>query len=223
MIWKSIYLILIVSIQQSLVLTAPGENIAYKRTVEASSIESDSYKAEYAVDADGNTRWSSQYYDKQNFIVDLWEVHTVASVKIAWEDAYASQFQVQLSTDNSLWKTVYENYEAKGGTMVINFSPMKAQYVKIYCIKRATEFGFSIHEFEIYENSSDSDPPLSNIKGKTFFFLGSSVTYGHAAGGVSFVDYIEQRNECTCRKEAVSGTTLVDNGENSYVQRMIKI
>ncbi|MBE5958887.1 MAG: carbohydrate-binding protein [Lachnospiraceae bacterium] len=61
---------------------------------------------------------------------------------------------------------------------------------------------------------------LSNIKGKTFFFLGSSVTYGYAAGGVSFADYIAQRNECISVKEAVSGTTLVDNGSSSYVQRM---
>ena len=218
----TIYIFLTLLIQESLVFSASGENIAYKRTVEATSIESDKYKAEYAVDADGNTRWSSQAYDKQNFIVDLWEVHTVASVKISWESAYASQFQVQISTDNILWKTVYENYSAKGGTMVINFSPIKAQYVKIYCIKRATEYGFSIYEFEIYENNSESETPLSNIKGKTFFFLGSSVTYGYAAGGVSFVEYIEQRNECTCRKEAVSGTTLVDNGESSYVQRMLK-
>ncbi|MCR5836260.1 MAG: carbohydrate-binding protein [Lachnospiraceae bacterium] len=63
---------------------------------------------------------------------------------------------------------------------------------------------------------------LSNIKGKTFFFLGSSVTYGYAAGGVSFADYIAQRNDCTSVKEAVSGTTLVDNGSSSYVQRMLK-
>ena len=222
MIWKILYLILIILIQESLVLSASGENIAYKRTVKATSIESEKYKAEYAVDADGNTRWSSENYDKQNFIVDLWKIYTVASVKISWESAYASQFQVQISTDSSSCKTVYENYNAKGGKMVINFSPVKAQYVKLYCIKRATEYGFSIYEFEIYENNSDSETPLSNIKGKTFFFLGSSVTYGYAAGGVSFVEYIEQRNECTCRKEAVSGTTLVDNGESSYVQRMIK-
>lgn len=63
--------------------------------------------------------------------------------------------------------------------------------------------------------------PQTNIRDKTFFFLGSSVTYGYASGGVSFVDYISQRNNCTCVKEAVSGTTLVDNGATSYIRRMI--
>ena len=213
---KLLSLIFIALIQSCLL--ASGENIAYKRTVTATSIESSSYKAEYAVDGDGNTRWSSQSYDKQNLIVDLWKVYTIASVKIAWEAAYATQFQVQVSTDNASWKTVYENYQAKGGKMEINFTPVKAQYVKVYCIQRATQYGFSIIEFEIYEDNSHV--PLDNLVGKTFFFLGSSVTYGYAAGGVSFVEYIQQRNDCTCKKEAVSGTTLVDNGDSSYVQRM---
>lgn len=61
-----------------------------------------------------------------------------------------------------------------------------------------------------------------SLEGKTFFFLGSSVTYGSASGGKSFVDYIEDNNNCECIKVAVSGTTLVDNGANSYVQRMLK-
>lgn len=61
-----------------------------------------------------------------------------------------------------------------------------------------------------------------SLEGKTFFFLGSSVTYGSASGGKSFVDYIEDNNNCNCIKVAVSGTTLVDNGSNSYVQRFLK-
>ena len=213
---KLLALAFVLLIQGSLIEAA--ENIAYKRTVTATSIESSQYKAEYAVDGDGNTRWSSQSYDNQNFIVDLWKVYTVATVKIHWEAAYATQFQIQVSTDNNSWKTVYENYEAKGGTMSIKFTPSKAQFVKIYLIKRATVYGFSIIEFEIYEDSGHV--PLDNLVGKTFFFLGSSVTYGYAAGGVSFVEYIAERNDCTSVKEAVSGTTLVDNGPSSYVQRM---
>lgn len=53
-----------------------------------------------------------------------------------------------------------------------------------------------------------------------YYFLGSSVTYGSANGGISFVDYIEDENDWKCIKKAVSGTTLVDNGATSYVQRM---
>ncbi len=54
-----------------------------------------------------------------------------------------------------------------------------------------------------------------------YFFLGSSVTYGHANNGSSFVNEISSLLNATCVKEAVSGTTLADNGANSYVSRML--
>lgn len=58
------------------------------------------------------------------------------------------------------------------------------------------------------------------LKGKTIGYLGSSVTYGASAGGVSFVEYIAKHLQTSYVKEAVSGTTLVDNGENSYISRL---
>ena len=58
------------------------------------------------------------------------------------------------------------------------------------------------------------------LKNKTILFLGSSVTYGSAAGGVSFVDIIQSTLGCRCIKEAVSGTTLADIGARSYPSRL---
>lgn len=59
-----------------------------------------------------------------------------------------------------------------------------------------------------------------DLKNKTVLFLGSSVTYGSAAGGISFVDILEAHHGMHCIKEAVSGTTLVDLNERSYVSRL---
>ncbi|MBO7600071.1 MAG: SGNH/GDSL hydrolase family protein, partial [Lachnospiraceae bacterium] len=55
---------------------------------------------------------------------------------------------------------------------------------------------------------------------KKIIFLGSSVTYGSAAGGVSFADIICEKNGYEMVKEAVSGTTLTDDEEKSYVSRL---
>lgn len=55
-----------------------------------------------------------------------------------------------------------------------------------------------------------------------YYFLGSSVTYGHANNGSSFVNEIQNLLQCVCVKEAVSGTTLANNGSNSYVARMLR-
>ncbi|MBE5858432.1 MAG: SGNH/GDSL hydrolase family protein [Lachnospiraceae bacterium] len=55
---------------------------------------------------------------------------------------------------------------------------------------------------------------------KRIIFLGSSVTYGSAAGGISFADIICEKNGYEMIKEAVSGTTLVDEDDKSYVSRL---
>ena len=64
------------------------------------------------------------------------------------------------------------------------------------------------------------DSPLA---GKHLIFLGSSVTRGALALRNSFADYIAARNGCTVTKEAVSGTTLVDDGPDSYVARLKRL
>ncbi|MBR2133695.1 MAG: SGNH/GDSL hydrolase family protein [Eubacterium sp.] len=74
---------------------------------------------------------------------------------------------------------------------------------------------YSVSQTESYEKSP--------IKNKTVIFLGSSVTYGATSKGESFVDYLEKRDGIIPVKEAVSGTTLVDNGESSYVARLKSI
>ena len=61
------------------------------------------------------------------------------------------------------------------------------------------------------------------LENKVILFLGSSVTYGSAAGGVSFVDIIQDKLKCICIKEAVSGTTLADINKSSYVSRLNSI
>lgn len=72
-------------------------------------------------------------------------------------------------------------------------------------------------EYSIENTPENADSPLN---GKTYFFLGSSVTKGERSDGESMVDFVAKRNGCQCIKEAVSGTTLMDNGETSYVQRL---
>ncbi len=58
------------------------------------------------------------------------------------------------------------------------------------------------------------------LEGKNICVLGSSVVFGAASQENSVAEYFGKRFGCTYTKEAVSGTTLVDNGKRSYVQRL---
>lgn len=66
-------------------------------------------------------------------------------------------------------------------------------------------------------------PPEEILRGKRILCLGSSVTYGYAADGWSFADALAERYGCDIVKEAVSGTTLADRGEESYLARLRRI
>lgn len=85
-------------------------------------------------------------------------------------------------------------------------------------------------EYNVEKLSVNPDSPLN---GKNIIFLGSSVTYGAAAEGQSFVELFETLDGVHAVKEAKSGTTLADrtswlaliafgNGE-SYVTRLKKL
>ncbi len=63
----------------------------------------------------------------------------------------------------------------------------------------------------------------SALSGKRICFLGSSVTYGFAARGESFADYLAAQDGILAFKYAVSGTTLGDVDSRSYVARMERI
>lgn len=82
-------------------------------------------------------------------------------------------------------------------------------------------FGFfnrgNYGEYSLKNSTTFENSP---IKDKTVIFLGSSVTYGYGSMGVSFANYLEKTDGINAIKEAVSGTTLVDVKDNSYVSRM---
>ena len=69
-----------------------------------------------------------------------------------------------------------------------------------------------------------SEERNTSLKGKNIIFLGSSVTYGRK--DVSFVEYLNKQYGVNTVKEALSGTTLVDEkvyGRDSYITRMKRI
>lgn len=63
----------------------------------------------------------------------------------------------------------------------------------------------------------------SSLRGKRICFLGSSVTYGFAARGESFVDYLAAQDGVVAFKYAVNGTTLGGTDPQSYVSRLHRI
>ncbi|WP_163875275.1 discoidin domain-containing protein [Paenibacillus favisporus] len=133
-----------------------GNNLALHQAAESSELEFPYYSSDKAVDGDMSplSRWSSAYVDDAWFIVDLGKPKDVGKVIIKWQGAYAEKYQLLVSTDKTNWTNVSGDdgvITSKGNLLdIITFDPQQARYVKFQGVKRATVFGNSFFEFEVY-------------------------------------------------------------------------
>ena len=118
-------------------------------TTASSTQDATDYPASDATDGDPGTRWSSLFTDPQWLEVDLGTPTQICSVGLLWEAAYATAFQIQVSTNNSTWTTVYSTTTGAGGQETFPISTT-ARYIRMYGTVRATQFGYSIFEFDVY-------------------------------------------------------------------------
>jgi hypothetical protein len=124
-------------------------NIALNKPATASSLENAGFPASNAVDGSLTTRWSSAFSDPQWLQVDLGSTQNLCSVTLAWETAYATAFQIQVSPDATTWTTVYSTTTGTGGTEVIPVTG-SGRYIRMYGTARATQYGYSLWEFSVY-------------------------------------------------------------------------
>ncbi|TWD81629.1 acyl-homoserine lactone acylase PvdQ [Kribbella amoyensis] len=128
-------------------------NLAAGRPATASSYESGllgSYPPAKAVDGDPKTRWASAWSDPQWLKVDLGAEKTIGRAVLQWESAYARQYRVEVSRDNVNWQQVFARSNGDGGQEVARFAPVQARYVRVVGTQRATSYGYSLHEFQVF-------------------------------------------------------------------------
>src|SRR6201992_3908427 len=125
------------------------------KTATASSVENSSFPASAAVDGNTSTRWSSAFSDPQWLEVDLGASATISQVTLQWEAAYGKAFQIQTSTDNTNWTTIYSTTTGTGGTQTLNVTG-PGRDVRMYGPARGTQYGYSLYEFQVYGTSGST-------------------------------------------------------------------
>lgn len=126
-------------------LTRLGYNYAL-----ASSEQSSSYDPGYAIDGNRRSRWSSAFSDPEWIQVFLGgPTFNISRVVLRWETAYAADYLIQVSDDGVSWKTVSQVVNGDGGTDSHTVSAV-GRYVRMYGTRRATPWGYSLWEFEVY-------------------------------------------------------------------------
>ena len=155
----------------------PAVNLAFGKKIYASTAQNEDLTALHAVDGDPKSRWSSTPSDPQWIYIDLEKETEIGLLRLVWEDAFATSYKVQVSRDAERWKTVWKTRRGDGNEDIIDLSGRKvaARYIRLYFTNRATQWGDSLWEFEVYA------PMLPNIAlgGKAF---ASDEEKGHEAG-----------------------------------------
>lgn len=125
-------------------------NVALFKQTSSSADESDLLGPDKATDGLEDTRWSSAWADDQWLTIDLGNRFALKRIVINWESAYGLHYQILVSLNNKKWTPVYEQESSDGRIDEIELKAVPARYVKFHGIKRATEWGFSMWEFEVY-------------------------------------------------------------------------
>src|SRR6202042_2255553 len=147
--------------------TCGPTNVALNKTTTASSTENAGTPAADATDGNAGTRWSSAFSDPQWLEVDLGSSQSICQVGLQWEAAYATAFQIQTSTDNATWTTIFSTTTGTGGTQTLNVTGT-GRYIRMNGTARATQFGYSLFEFQVFSSAASAACGTANIaQGKT--------------------------------------------------------
>jgi hypothetical protein len=127
----------------------PEPNLAKgaKITASTSTMKDGAGAPEAMLDGDLTTRWSSEFADWQEVLIDLGEPKPLTTVKILWEKAAAKSYSVLLSTDGNAWSDPINKDEGAQGPRVDEIElKADARFIKLNLKERATQWGFSIYE-----------------------------------------------------------------------------
>ena len=168
--------------------TPNGPNLALNKLATESAGQNDATLGPaFAVDGDLTTRWSSAFVDPSWITVDLGVAQTINQVILRWENAYGTAYQIQVSNDAQTWTPVFTQSAGQGGVENITFVPVSARYVRMFGTARATQYGYSLYEFEVY--GPTTAPTIVTPPTNQSANVGSTATFTVVAGGTGPFTY----------------------------------
>jgi beta-glucanase (GH16 family) len=150
--------------------TDPGDKLlSYGKPGVASSSQNDQNCGNClparAFDRDPATRWATSsttgWVDPGWIYVDLGATAQIKTVVLQWDPAYAKSFQIQLSPNATDWTTIYSTTTGTGFKQTLTVTG-SGRYVRMYGTQRATAYGYSLWEFQVWGTGGApiTPPPL---------------------------------------------------------------
>ena len=167
-------------------------NLALNKPVTTSGYENAGTKPEGAVDGDFTTRWGSKHQDDEWLEIDLEHCYILDSIRLYWETAYATAYEILVSNDAINYESVYSTTTGNGGNETIRLSSLNGQFVRILCHKRHTGYGSSLWEVQVYGSGRCDDPTtaINDIlqEKNTYIFIKDGQIYISRNGTIYSID-----------------------------------
>ena len=133
-------------------LLTGDKNIAKGKTAFSNSVKEKDYQPEEAFAGNLGLRYAAASYESGVTLgVDLGKTYKVSSVAFKWENAYATEYNIQVSKDGKAYDTVKTMTADKAETIEVPLDEaVEARYVRIECVKNAINYGYSLWEMGVY-------------------------------------------------------------------------
>ena len=133
-------------------LLTGDKNIAKGKKAFSNSVKEKDYQPEEAFDGNLGSRYAAASYESGVTLgVDLGKTYKVSSVAFKWENAYATEYNIQVSKDGKAYDTVKTMTADKAETIEVPLDEaVEARYVRIECVKNALNYGYSLWEMGVY-------------------------------------------------------------------------
>jgi hypothetical protein len=140
---------------------ATAEDKALNKATSASSVDLVGHESSKANDGNSATRWSSAYRNNEWWQVDLGAARLVDSIRLNWEVAYATSYEIRTSTDGVSFTTAANDGATAPGWRTTTFAARTARFVRVVGARRATRYGISFWDAQVF---GPSDTVLSMRK-----------------------------------------------------------
>lgn len=139
-------------------------NLALGKTVVATSTEGAGYEASKLVDGNTSTRWASALNaGSASVTLDLGNYYDISGVRLQWEAAYATAYNIQTSTDNvNFSNPVFSKSNGTGGVENVSFMG-QGRYLRINMTGKANpNWGYSLWEVAVFGESTNASSSVSS-------------------------------------------------------------
>jgi GH18 family chitinase len=135
-------------------------NLALNKPVVVTSSETADFSGAKAVDGSATTRWSTTFSDNQSITVDLASSSSITKIVLKWEAAYGKSYRIETSSDGTNFTTLVTQTNSDGG---VDEYPVTAtaRYVRMQGVTRATQWGYSLWEFEVWGTQGTVTTPAA--------------------------------------------------------------